>query len=91
MIQIVTQPAVEPVSGADVRKFLRMDSTDYTEDLARMATSARIMAENYTRRAFITQSWMLSVDIDKVLDEITIPRPHCSLSQGLTFMAQWTR
>jgi uncharacterized phiE125 gp8 family phage protein len=48
-----------------------------------MATSARIMAENYTRRAFITQSWMLSVDIDKVLDEITIPRPPLQSITGI--------
>jgi uncharacterized phiE125 gp8 family phage protein len=78
MIKIKTPPAIELVDGTDVQTFLRLDSSDYNDRLSEMATSARIMAENYTRRAFITQSWELMLDYSAVFknyDYIMLPRP----------------
>ncbi len=59
---LVTPPASEPVSLADVKTFLRIDGTDDDAVLAILIASARRMAEEYTKRAFITQTWKLVMD-----------------------------
>jgi uncharacterized phiE125 gp8 family phage protein len=87
MIQIVTPPAVELVDGTDVQTFLRLDSDDYNDRLQQFATSARIMAENYTRRAFITQTWQLMLDYKDVFknyDYIVLPRPPLQSIANIT-------
>jgi uncharacterized phiE125 gp8 family phage protein len=85
MIKLVTPPVDEPVSGPDVALFLRLDSDDYNDRLQQFATSARIAAENYTRRAFITQTWVQSLDIQQIQDKITIPRPPLQQIDNITF------
>jgi uncharacterized phiE125 gp8 family phage protein len=85
MIQIVTPPVDEPVDGADVQTFLRLDSDDYNDRLQQFATSARIAAENYTRRAFITQTWVQTLDIVQVQDNIAIMRPPLQQIDNITF------
>jgi uncharacterized phiE125 gp8 family phage protein len=75
MIKLKAGPEVEPVVGSDVQTFLRLDSTDYNVRLGQMAKAARIACENYTRRAFITQTWQLTLNIDQIRDTIKIPRP----------------
>jgi len=52
-----TAPTVEPVSSAEAKAHLRVDiSTDDTY-IGTLITAAREAAENYTGRAFITQTW----------------------------------
>lgn len=75
MIKIKTPSAVESVSGADVRGYLRMDSTAYDTTLDMFATSARTMAEEYTHRSFTTQTWYLLLDANQVTDTIQLARP----------------
>ena len=85
MIQIVAPPIDEPVEGSDVALFLRLDSDDYNDRLQQFATSARIAAENYTRRAFITQTWVSMLDIQQIKDKIIIPRPPLQQIDDITF------
>jgi uncharacterized phiE125 gp8 family phage protein len=59
---LVTAPAAEPVSLADVKTFLRIDGSDDDAVLTILIASARRMAEEYTKRAFITQTWKLVMD-----------------------------
>jgi uncharacterized phiE125 gp8 family phage protein len=73
------------VDGADVALFLRLDSDDYNDRLQQFATSARIAAENYTRRAFITQTWVKMIDIQEIKDRIIIPRPPLQQIDNITF------
>lgn len=62
-ITLVTPPAVEPVTLDEFKTFARIDSDDEDAALDAAITAARIAAENYTRRAFITQTWRLSLDL----------------------------
>lgn len=55
-------PTVEPISLADVKTFLRIDGTADDAILTSLIASARRMAEEFTKRAFITQTWKLSMD-----------------------------
>ena len=59
---LVTAPATEPVSLADVKTFLRIDGSADDAILTMLIASARRSAEEYTKRAFITQTWKLVMD-----------------------------
>ena len=52
-IQIVTQPAAEPLTLAEVKEFLRVDHSDDDATLAIFITAARQLCESYTRLALM--------------------------------------
>lgn len=55
-------PTEQPVTLADVKRQVRVDihdDNDYLQDIVKRATA---WCENYTRRAFITQTWELKLD-----------------------------
>ncbi len=59
---LVTPPALEPVTIADARAFLRI-STDSEDDiLRRLVATARELVEAETGLALIDQTWQLKVD-----------------------------
>ena len=62
--QTVTPPAVEPVGVAEMKLFMRVEDDFEGEDelIASLIATARAAAENYTGRAFITQTVRLSLD-----------------------------
>ena len=61
-LNLVTAPAIEPVSTDEAKAFLRI--TGSTEDtfIDSLIVVARTAAENYTRRAFIEQTYQLYMD-----------------------------
>lgn len=72
---LITPPASEPVTLADVKLHLRQDaSVGSVEDalLTRLIKSARERAEHITGRAFITQTW--GVQLDRFPDAIQLTR-----------------
>lgn len=58
----ITPPAVEPLSLSEVKTFLRIDGSDEDSILATLISTARIIAEELTGKALITQSWKLAYD-----------------------------
>lgn len=52
-IQIVTQPASEPLTLAEVKEFLRVDHSDDDATLAIFIKAARQLCESYTRLALM--------------------------------------
>ena len=52
-IQIVTPPASEPLTLAEVKEFLRVDHSDDDATLAIFITAARQLCESYTRLALM--------------------------------------
>lgn len=60
-LTLVTSPSIEPVSIAELKEFARIDFDDEDGLLDSFIAEARVAAENYTSRAFITQTWKLSL------------------------------
>lgn len=56
------EPAAEPVSLAEAKSFLRIDTNDDDALIGDLVAAARIMAEEQTGKAFITQSWRIVYD-----------------------------
>ena len=59
---IVTRPTTEPVSLAEARAHLRLDTTDMDAMLAGYVIAARQYATNYTRNVFLTGTWDVTFD-----------------------------
>ncbi len=61
-LQIIQEPAAEPLSLADAKLHLRVDITDDDALITALITSVRQYAETITRRAFIQQTWQYVID-----------------------------
>jgi uncharacterized phiE125 gp8 family phage protein len=55
-------PAIEPVSLADAKSWLREDASEEDDLIQALIVSARMTLEAHTRRFFVTQSWRLIFD-----------------------------
>lgn len=76
MLKVITAPATEPVTLADVKAQLGIEASDTASDvvITRRITEAREWVENFTGRALITQTLEFVMDAFPD-DEIVIPRP----------------
>lgn len=61
-ITLITAPTTELVTTAEAKVFLKVTSSVEDSLIDLLVSSARRSAEEYTRRAFITQSWKLTLD-----------------------------
>ncbi|MDI3471069.1 MAG: Gene Transfer Agent (GTA) ORFG06 [Pseudolabrys sp.] len=59
---LLTAPAVEPVSLAEAKAFLRVEHGDDDDVISALIAGARLYVEGQTRRALIAQSWRLVLD-----------------------------
>jgi len=59
---LVTPPAAEPITLSEAKAHARIDASADDALLTPLITAARQWAEKYTNRAFITQTFRLSVD-----------------------------
>lgn len=59
---LLTAPAVEPLSLAEAKAFLRVEHGDDDDVIAALIAGARLYVEGQTRRALVTQTWRLVRD-----------------------------
>jgi len=59
---LIGAPAIEPVSLAGAKSWLREDGADEDDLIQTLIVAARMSLEAYTRRFFVTQSWRLTFD-----------------------------
>lgn len=69
------EPAEEPVSLAEAKKHLRVDTSDDDTLVEGRIQTAREFVEGFTSRALITQTWKRELDDWPCADEIALPRP----------------
>jgi len=72
---LITPPAVEPVTLTELKAHARIDTSADDALAAMLITAARLWAESYTRRAFMTQTWRLSLDAWPESSVVELPRP----------------
>jgi uncharacterized phiE125 gp8 family phage protein len=61
-LTLITSPALEPVTLDEAKAHLKIDTDDDDTLITALITACRAGAEWHTGRAFITQSWILSLD-----------------------------
>lgn len=81
---VVTPPAVEPVTADNVKIYTRVDSSVEDVLINTWIESGRVAAEDYQHRAFITQTLELAYDCwpDTV---INLPRPPLAVVNSVKY------
>lgn len=72
--RVLTEPAIEPVSLADFKLHAKVDQSADDGMIPGLIKAARIKAEKYTGRAFVTKTIVLGIDY-WFPDEIGLPWP----------------
>lgn len=70
-----TPPAAEPVTLAEAKLHLKVDTADDDTLITRLIAAARARAEWHTGRAFVTQGWTLHLDCWPGTGVIELPLP----------------
>ncbi len=86
-LQLNTPPAAEPVSLAEAKAWLKLDTGDDDVLVSSLISAARARAEWHTGRAFVTQVWTLWLDgwCDPCIE---IPLPPLQSVSSLTLYAR---
>lgn len=61
-VELTSAPAVEPISTAEAKLFLRVDHTTDDTLIASLIKAARRSCELFQNRVYITQTWKLYLD-----------------------------
>lgn len=69
---LVTAPAAEPISAAEVKAHSNITTTDDDTLIGEFITAARMHLENVSNRAFYTQTW--DVFLDSFSSVIELPK-----------------
>lgn len=70
---LLAGPAAEPVTLAEAKAWLRLDSTDEDALVSTLVAAARIHLESTTGRALLTQSWRIVLDCWPIDRTVTLP------------------
>lgn len=81
---LLTAPAVEPLSLAETKDYLRVEHNDDDDLIGALIAASRIHVEAQTRRALITQTWRITLDAWPSEGRLPIRPP---LFAGLLLMA----
>jgi uncharacterized phiE125 gp8 family phage protein len=85
-LTLTTPPAIEPVTLAQAKAHLKIDTTDDDALVTALIPAARARAEWHTGRALVTQGWTLWLDAWP--DIIAIPLPPLQAVASVTAYAR---
>jgi len=85
-LTLSTAPSAEPVTLAEAKEWLRVDTGDTSQDnvLAILIKDAREVVEEYLGRSLIDQTWTWEMNSEDMKDPIDIPRPPIQSITSLT-------
>ena len=72
-VKLITPPSIEPITVEEAKIFLRIDTDEENSLISSLISAARMYAEKYTCRSFLTQRWELSTRA--VAEKIYLPYP----------------
>ena len=93
---IQTEPAVEPVSLAQAKNFLRVSITDDDDLIGFLITAAREACESFCNRSFAIKSYLQSLDsfpyyTDTVMSQMAYPPSYYSLPMYSTTLWNYSQ
>ena len=85
-LSVVTEPTTEPVTLTEAKAHLRVDASDDDTLITSQIKAARAWCEAFTRRAFITQTWDLTLDAWPECGAIEVPLPPLQSVTSITYV-----
>ena len=83
---LLTPPAVEPLSLAEAKTFLRLETAEEDPLIAAFISAARLHVETQTGLALVTQSWRMVLDCWPANGRIAVrPEPLRALTAARVF------
>ena len=70
---IITQPTIEPITVAELKEHLRVETVEEDTLINGLLVAAREQVENWTRRALMTQTWEYYLDRFPSRNYIVLP------------------
>lgn len=86
-LQIITPPAIEPVTLDEAKAYLKVDTGDDDALIGALIAAARTRSEWHIGRALLTQSWILWLDCWPVDGIAEIPLPPLQGVSAVTLYA----
>jgi len=83
-LELVTPPTSEPVTTAEVKDHLRVDTADDDTDIDRKIVAARLWAEEFTGRSFMATTWRLY--LSDWPTAIQLPRPPLTTLTSVSYI-----
>ena len=88
-LTLVTGPTTEPITEEEAKSWAKIDTDDDDALVSALIAAVRSSAEQYLRRSLITQTWMLTLDLQQSMMNDTLPEgswnlPISVLYGGLT-------
>lgn len=75
-LTLATAPTVEPATLTEAKLHLRVDGTDEDNLITDLIKASRAWCEHQSGRAFLEQTWRMSLDEFPDEDQIVLPRPR---------------
>lgn len=87
-LNLVTGPALEPLTLAEAKAQCRISSDQTEEDglLHSLIASAREQAETFTHRPLISQTWSLTLDSFGCSDVLWLPLPPVTTVSSIAYL-----
>lgn len=85
-LDIVTAPAVEPLTTAEAKSHLRVDASTEDALIDAYVAAARAFYEEATWRALITQTWAMRLEQWPYEESILLPKPPLQSVTSITYV-----
>lgn len=85
-LKLVTSPVEEIVTLDEAKSQVRVDHTDEDLAIVGMVEAVRLECEQTARRAFVTQTWDMTLDKWPTEDEIALPLPPLQSVTSITYV-----
>lgn len=79
-------PAKEPVTLDMAKAHIRVDGGEEDAYIEQILKTAREWCEDFQRRAYVTQTWRLTLDEFPACGELELPRPPLASVTSITYL-----
>jgi len=86
MLNRILDAITEPVTLADVKTVLLLETAEDDGLITKFITTARHEVENYAYMSLLTQTWEFTIDVAEITSPFTLPRPPLQSIESIIYV-----